>query len=255
MFRRACHMVFYTAREPVSLSRLKGSHVKFRAYEVEVRYLQTSSVSLLYDKSKVEETLKRLKEQAAMEEKEGQARKQVPFQMMEKAKQQVALVPVYIRWPKAFTSACKHYYHGFKLLFFEMRLSIKYLWQFIQRKPLLRREKQQLVRTLSDVLRLIPFAVFVIVPFLEFALPLFLKLFPNMLPSTFKDETKEEENIRRKLKAKLETAKLLQAAMEEMALYKKKNSAKDDKTASTAVEFAEFIKKVVFLQMGCSLYW
>lgn len=49
--------------------------------------------------------------------------------------------------------------------------------------------------------------------------------------------------MRRKLKAKLETAKLLQAAMEEMALYKKKNAA-DDETASIAVEFAEFIKKV-----------
>lgn len=45
------------------------------------------------------------------------------------------------------------------------------------------------------------------------------------------------------MKAKLETAKLLQAAMEEMALYKKKNAA-DDETASIAVEFAEFIKKV-----------
>lgn len=31
----------------------------------------------------------------------------------------------------------------------------------------------------------VPFAVFVIVPFMEFSLPFFLKLFPNMLPSTF----------------------------------------------------------------------
>jgi hypothetical protein len=31
----------------------------------------------------------------------------------------------------------------------------------------------------------VPFAVFVIVPFMEFLLPFALKLFPNMLPSTF----------------------------------------------------------------------
>jgi hypothetical protein len=31
----------------------------------------------------------------------------------------------------------------------------------------------------------VPFLVFVIVPFMEFTLPFFLKLFPNMLPSTF----------------------------------------------------------------------
>lgn len=111
--------------------------------------------------------------------------------MIERAKQQVAIEPVYIRWPRALKEGCKHYYHGFRLLFLEMRLSAKYLWRFLRRKPLLRREKQQLVRTLSDVLRLIPFSAFVIVPFLEFTLPFFLKLFPNMLPSTFKDATKE----------------------------------------------------------------
>ena len=37
-------------------------------------------------------------------------------------------------------------------------------------------------------MRLIPFAVFIIVPFMEFLLPVALKLFPNMLPSTFEDK-------------------------------------------------------------------
>jgi hypothetical protein len=34
----------------------------------------------------------------------------------------------------------------------------------------------------------IPFAVFIMVPFMEFLLPVALKLFPNMLPSTFEDK-------------------------------------------------------------------
>lgn len=42
-----------------------------------------------------------------------------------------------------------------------------------------------------DLLRLIPFSVFIIVPFMEFTLPIFLKLFPNMLPSTFKQIQKQ----------------------------------------------------------------
>lgn len=46
----------------------------------------------------------------------------------------------------------------------------------------------KLRRTTQDLLRLIPFAVFVIVPFMEFLLPVALKLFPNMLPSTFEDK-------------------------------------------------------------------
>ena len=37
-----------------------------------------------------------------------------------------------------------------------------------------------------DIFRLVPFAIFVIVPFMEFLLPFALRLFPNMLPSTFK---------------------------------------------------------------------
>uniref|UniRef100_A0A8R1TS45 Mitochondrial proton/calcium exchanger protein n=2 Tax=Onchocerca TaxID=6281 RepID=A0A8R1TS45_ONCVO len=240
MFRRTCSLALYTFRKPVFSLRPRNCLIKLRVYEIETRNLHKSCVQFLYDKSKLEETLKRLKEQATLEEKEGLARKQ----MIEKAKQQVAVEPIYIRWPRIFKEGCKHYYHGFRLLFLEMRLSTKYLWRFLRRKPLLRRERKQLVRTLSDVLRLIPFSAFLIVPFLEFTLPFFLKLFPNMLPSTFKDATKEEEKLRRKLKAKLETAKLLQAAMEEMALYKKKTAKDDDKTASVAVEFAEFIKKV-----------
>ena len=49
----------------------------------------------------------------------------------------------------------------------------------------------QLVRTTADMFRLVPFAVFIIVPFMEFLLPVALKLFPNMLPSTFKEKDKE----------------------------------------------------------------
>ena len=46
----------------------------------------------------------------------------------------------------------------------------------------------QLKRTTQDLLRLVPFAVFVVVPFMELLLPVALKLFPNMLPSTFEDK-------------------------------------------------------------------
>ena len=38
--------------------------------------------------------------------------------------------------------------------------------------------------------RLVPFIIFVVVPFMEFLLPVALKLFPNMLPSTFQDRLK-----------------------------------------------------------------
>lgn len=46
----------------------------------------------------------------------------------------------------------------------------------------------QLKRTTQDLLRLIPFAVLVIVPFMELLIPVVLKVFPNALPSTFEDK-------------------------------------------------------------------
>ena len=50
---------------------------------------------------------------------------------------------------------------------------------------------EQLVRTTGDLFRLLPFSVFIIIPFMELLLPVAIKLFPGMLPSTF--ETANEK--------------------------------------------------------------
>ncbi|KAE9348623.1 hypothetical protein PF008_g7254 [Phytophthora fragariae] len=46
-----------------------------------------------------------------------------------------------------------------------------------------RRERKQLQRTVADLLRLVLFVLFVIVPFMELLLPVVLKVFPSMLPT------------------------------------------------------------------------
>ena len=56
---------------------------------------------------------------------------------------------------------------------------------------------RQLVRTVSDLFRLVPFSVFIIVPFMELLLPVALKLFPGMLPSTFTDQVENVFQISR----------------------------------------------------------
>ena len=70
-----------------------------------------------------------------------------------------------------------------------------------------------MTRTTADVFRLVPMAVFVLVPFMELLLPIALKLFPNMLPSTFEDKLKKEEDLKRRLTAKLEVARFLQVGL------------------------------------------
>ena len=75
---------------------------------------------------------------------------------------------------------------------------------------LTRRERKQLLRTVSDLFRLVPFSMFLIIPFMEFALPFALKIFPNMLPSTYQDSLKNEENMKRELQSRIAMAQFFQ---------------------------------------------
>lgn len=108
---------------------------------------------------------------------------------------------------------CQHYWQGSKLLVFETKTSVKLLSKLLKGVPLIRRERNQLTRTLSDLFKLIPFIIIVIVPFLEFALPLLLKFFPNMLPSTFDDISKRDLKLELLAKAKAQKAKIFQEAL------------------------------------------
>jgi len=67
----------------------------------------------------------------------------------------------------------------------------------LQGQTLTRRERALLVRTTADLFRLVPFAIIVIIPFAEFALPIILKLFPNLLPSTFTSKSQEVRSVMR----------------------------------------------------------
>jgi LETM1 and EF-hand domain-containing protein 1 len=131
-----------------------------------------------------------------------------------------------------------HYYHGFRLLFIHVGISGNLLMRVLQGETLSRREKKQLVTTTSDVFRLVPFSVFIIVPFMELTLPIFLKLFPNMLPSTFQKADDQETKFKATLKVKLETAKFLQQTLDEMALTGSGHQSK------TAQDFAKFFHKI-----------
>lgn len=132
-----------------------------------------------------------------------------------------------------------HYYHGFRLLFIDIRVCSRLLYRILNGQDLTRREHKQLVRTTSDLFRLLPFSVFIIVPFMELLLPVALKLFPNMLPSTFQSAKDESAKIKTQLKMKLEMAKFLQTALDEMAVKKK-----GETHSHAAKEFAMFCEKI-----------
>nr|XP_054506622.1 LETM1 domain-containing protein LETM2, mitochondrial isoform X3 [Agelaius phoeniceus] len=120
----------------------------------------------------------------------------------------------------------KHYYHGFHLLWIDTKVAARMVWRLLHGQVLTRRERRRLLRTCADLFRLVPFLVFVIVPFMEFLLPVFLKLFPDMLPSTFETESKKEEKLKKKLNARLELAKFLRETIAEMAKRNKADTGK-----------------------------
>ncbi|KAI9446733.1 LETM1-domain-containing protein [Lactarius indigo] len=145
--------------------------------------------------------------------------------------------PVLSRAWKKIKHEAQHYWHGSKLLATEVRISARLQRKILQGETLTRRERRQLRRTTQDLLRLIPFAVFIIVPFMEFLLPVALKLFPNMLPSTFEDKFAAEEKARKLLRMRLEMAKFLQETLRESGLRANAHILGSD-------AFKEFFRKV-----------
>lgn len=145
-------------------------------------------------------------------------------------------------WKEEIRDTARHYWLGTKLLWADIRISSRLLLKLASGKRLSRREREQLTRTTADIFRLVPFAVFVIVPFMEFLLPVFLKVFPNMLPSTFQDKMKEQEKLKRKLNARIQYAKFLQDTVKEMA--KEIKSTRSGALQRTAEDLDEFMTKV-----------
>ncbi|XP_073031906.1 uncharacterized protein [Primulina eburnea] len=145
-------------------------------------------------------------------------------------------------WKDEIKSTLQHYWLGTKLLWVDVRICSRLLLKLAGGKTLSRRERQQLTRTTADIFRLVPFAVFVIVPFMEFLLPVFLKLFPNMLPSTFQDKMKEQEALKKRLNARIEYAKFLQDTVKEMA--NEVQNSRSGEIKKTAEDLDEFMNKV-----------
>lgn len=95
----------------------------------------------------------------------------------------------------------------------------------------------KLKRTVKDLGRLIPFSVFIIVPAGELFLPFALKLFPNMLPSTYEGAT-EKAKKRAKLRAtRKNVSDFLRTTLQEGGLPLSKATRQRE-------EFTKFFKKV-----------
>ncbi|EKG04658.1 hypothetical protein TCSYLVIO_004267 [Trypanosoma cruzi] len=105
----------------------------------------------------------------------------------------------------------RHVYHGFRLFFMNTSLAWKYSRQLKAGVALTRRERLLLESATKDLVRLVPFSFFIVVPFAELLLPVALKMFPDLIPSTF--ETKSQGRSRA-FSAALGTLRARQRVME-----------------------------------------
>jgi len=65
---------------------------------------------------------------------------------------------------------------GSKLLAADIRIATRLLFAMLNGRTLSWREQRQLRRTVADIFRLVPFIIIVLIPFMEFALPVLLKV-------------------------------------------------------------------------------
>ncbi|CAL8464272.1 g3807 [Coccomyxa elongata] len=149
---------------------------------------------------------------------------------------------IYKGWWQATKKEAKHYWSGSKLLVAEVKIAMRLINKALHGHTLTRRERRQLTRTTADVFRMVPMLVFLAIPFMEFLLPVALRLFPNMLPSTFEDKLKKEEELKKRVGVKLEVARFLQDTVSEMA--KQMKSSKTGETQASAAELYAFMKRV-----------
>ncbi|KAJ2106970.1 LETM1 domain-containing protein ylh47 [Coemansia sp. S142-1] len=125
-----------------------------------------------------------------------------------------------------------HYWHGTKLFAKEVKLSSKLVSKVVWGGKLTRREQRQLRRTFTDTVRLVPFLLFVVIPFAELLLPVALKLFPDMLPSTYEDKATAEKKREKMQKVRNEMSRYLKETIAEMS--RQRNEAKEGSGAAAA---------------------
>ncbi|CAK7565928.1 MAG: LETM1 domain-containing protein ylh47 [Sporothrix epigloea] len=131
----------------------------------------------------------------------------------------------------------QHYWDGTKLLATEVKISTRLAVKMAAGYELTRRENRQLQRTVQDLGRLVPFSVFVIVPFAELLLPIALRLFPNLLPSTYEGTTSREKKASFLRATRREVSDFLRQTLKETGLPVQAATTQRD-------EFTNFFRKV-----------
>lgn len=131
----------------------------------------------------------------------------------------------------------QHFWDGTKLLGAEIKISSNLALKMAAGYELSRRERRQLERTVKDLGRLVPFSVFIIVPAGELFLPLALKIFPNLLPSTYEDQKAKDLKSSKLRSTRKDVSNFLRTTMREGGIQLSARTRQRE-------EFAQFFQKI-----------
>ncbi|KAA8894303.1 LETM1-like protein-domain-containing protein [Sphaerosporella brunnea] len=132
----------------------------------------------------------------------------------------------------------QHFWDGTKLLGVEIKISWNLALKMAAGYELSRRERRQLERTVKDLGRLVPFSVFIIVPAGELFLPIALKIFPNLLPSTYEDQKQKDAKMSKLRTTRKDVSQFIRTTMKEGGIL-----PIGPKTRQRE-EFTQFFKKI-----------
>ncbi|KAG9233551.1 MRS7 family protein-like protein [Amylocarpus encephaloides] len=157
---------------------------------------------------------------AAADDKKAAKKEEKKLTLMQKVKKEV-----------------RHYWDGTKLLATEVKISTRLAVKMAAGYELSRREHRQLQRTVQDISRLVPFSVFVLVPFAELLLPVALKLFPNLLPSTYEEQKSKDKKATDLRATRKDVSNFLRNTLKETGLPLTVATTQKE-------EFTQFFKKL-----------
>lgn len=132
----------------------------------------------------------------------------------------------------------KHLGSSLKLFWLNSKIGCKIAVRIVKGEQVSAIERNRMKRALADIFLMFPFSIFVIIPGAELLIPVYLKIFPSAMPSSFETLSQKEQRSIKQTQARLDLASFLHETLNEV--QKKQKAA----TNATMTEFMKFTKEV-----------
>ncbi|CAG5105196.1 Oidioi.mRNA.OKI2018_I69.chr1.g1913.t3.cds [Oikopleura dioica] len=132
----------------------------------------------------------------------------------------------------------KHLGSSLKLFWLNSKIGVKIAVRIMKGEQVSAIERNRMKRALADIFLMFPFSIFVIIPGAELLIPVYLKIFPSAMPSSFETLSQKEQRTIKQTQARLDLASFLHETLNEV--QKKQKAA----TNATMTEFMKFTKEV-----------